>query len=684
MYLKSFKLCNFRKFGKDENEICFVSSKNIVNEEEKLNVACGTTLIIGKNNSGKTTITKALDIILNKGSKFNSNDFNYIYLMEIFNRYNDTGTNKVDEKEFIELIPKLEFEFSISIDNADNDLLTNVKPFISIQNTLKDKEEIVFKIILKYEINESVKFLNDFNEIKNKKKKNFKFEDFLKLIDESGYTSNYYDENNEKVSDEKVKLSNIMNLEIISANKKDLEDLKGTFNKIINYKYKEKDKEELDSHIENINKKIDNSISNRENIMINDVLHKIESNNKLSISISSDLNYEKLFSNLIRYEYVENKLNIPEGQFGLGYSNLMSIIGKLIDYIEKYPNDKYHSKINLICIEEPEAFMHPQMQERFIKNINDAIKALLDTQVKKINTQLIVTTHSSHILNSKIHSSQSFDNISYLTTIKNKTNIINLNDKKILKNSNSPNKKEELKFLKKHIKYKVSELFFSDAVIFAEGITEATLLPFYIDREDILNEMYISIFNIGGAHAFIYDPLIKILRVPTLIITDIDIKRDDKEKDEFVQIKSLTNKITTNETIKFYNNDSNDLSKINKTLGENNLKVVFQKEKIEKIHARSFEESLILTNYDNDCLNNVLENVKPSIYKNIITDKKVRVNLIENSFKLQSKLSKDKSDFANEFLFELLTLDDFDEFPNLPKYITQGLNWLKKELIVGR
>ncbi len=72
-------------------------------------------------------------------------------------------------------------------------------------------------------------------------------------------------------------------------------------------------------------------------------------------------------NNLIKYEYVERDMNIPENQFGLGYTNLMMIIADLIDYMEKYPENSFNSKVNLISIEEPETFMHPQMQELFIK-----------------------------------------------------------------------------------------------------------------------------------------------------------------------------------------------------------------------------------------------------------------------------------------------------------------------------
>jgi predicted ATP-dependent endonuclease of OLD family len=111
-------------------------------------------------------------------------------------------------------------------------------------------------------------------------------------------------------------------------------------------------------------------------------------------------------------------------------------------------------------------------------------------------------------LNSKIHSGNSFNNISYITDVDNSSNVVNLNDIKVMGNIEEEKlngetkieaekrKRKELKFLKKHIKYKVSELFFSDAVIFVEGITEEILLSYHIDEDENLNKYYISIFNI--------------------------------------------------------------------------------------------------------------------------------------------------------------------------------------------
>ena len=61
MYLKSLQITNFRKFGTTENIIEFVDSKD--NLQQDINIALATTLVVGKNNSGKTTITKALETL---------------------------------------------------------------------------------------------------------------------------------------------------------------------------------------------------------------------------------------------------------------------------------------------------------------------------------------------------------------------------------------------------------------------------------------------------------------------------------------------------------------------------------------------------------------------------------------------------------------------------------------------
>ena len=75
-----------------------------------------------------------------------------------------------------------------------------------------------------------------------------------------------------------------------------------------------------------------------------------------------------------------------------------------------------------------------------------------------------------------------------------------------------------------------------------------------------------------------------------------------------------------------------------------------------------------------------MKKVKPNIYKEIIGDPENRKNLADNSYKLQNKLSKSKSDFANTLLYELSIEDDKEKHPRLPNYIKNALDWIKTKL----
>ena len=127
------------------------------------------------------------------------------------------------------------------------------------------------------------------------------------------------------------------------------------------------------------------------------------------------------------------------------------------------------------------------------------------------------------------------------------------------------NSAADLAFIKKHIKFKISELFFAEAAIFVEGITEYHLLQYYIDNDDFLSNKTISIILIDGAHAKVYENLISSLGIPVVILTDLDIQRQKEEKGEgdnnnktFIQVNSIETRDTTNNTlIYFYQGEKN-------------------------------------------------------------------------------------------------------------------------------
>lgn len=680
MYLKKVSFGNFKKFRDKNNTVQFVSAGDY-KKDLSINVAPKTTLVVGKNNCGKTSIIDGLNKLVNTNI-FKASDFNFDYLKELLELY----TINYLEGEKIQL-PFLSFIVTIGVDYSSDDIISNIIPFMS----LDDIEKTEIDIYIEWAVKDRELFIKALKEFVPKDYKSQRFDKFLDLIDKAEFELSYYNSNGEKKNN--FSLRKLIELTPICANKVNSTNcLSSAFCKIIDYRYSNiidpKIVEKLDENIININDSLTEDITSQHTNGINTSLSKMILSDKCQVLLKSDLSFQKLISNVLKYEYVEGSNNIPEQQFGLGYTNLMMIIAEIITYMEKYPESSFNSQINLISIEEPETFMHPQMQEQFIKNINEMITSLLESKDKHVNSQLIITTHSSHILNSKIHEGKTFDNINYITIINNFAHSVCLNDKVIV---TPPRKKKErwkqeqkIKFIKKHIKYKVSELFFADAVIFVEGITEYTLIEHYIDKNINLNKYYISVMLVDGAHALVYEKLISSLCIPTLIITDIDFKREKYEKGEidssgqkpdYIQIaeEEIRGRTTTNKTISSFYKSSKIECIIKDYKIIDNLMVVFQREPIEGYYATSFEEAFILTNHKNGILNEVLKKLKPDLYKDIISNG----GLIKNSYQLQKKLSDCKSDFANELLYEILTNDDI---PELPKYMQDGIKFLSDRL----
>ena len=207
----------------------------------------------------------------------------------------------------------------------------------------------------------------------------------------------------------------------------------------------------------------------------------------------------------------------------------MVIIEKSEDYIELYSEKDINGSVNILCIEEPESFMHPQMQELFIKNISKAIATLLLLGKKQqLDTfQILITTHSTHILNSKIQSGNTLNNISYLGQTGVNNFIKNISDDAIVSGIDIDKKAYE--YIKKYLRLEVSDIFFADAVILVEGVSEETYLRYEIDRHPILKYHHIKVYRIDGAYAHQFISLLELLNTKTIIFTDLDLKRTEDE-----------------------------------------------------------------------------------------------------------------------------------------------------------
>lgn len=140
-------------------------------------------------------------------------------------------------------------------------------------------------------------------------------------------------------------------------------------------------------------------------------------------------------------------------QNGLGYNNLLYMSAVLGDMaIEK--GGVYQ---NLLLVEEPEAHLHPQLQELVHNFLSDANK-------NDSNIQIIYTSHSP-TLASKID----IENINLLYEYGHK--------KYCLPFSQTNLTEENKKYLQRYLDVTKSQMFFARGILFVEGISEAILLP---------------------------------------------------------------------------------------------------------------------------------------------------------------------------------------------------------------
>lgn len=221
-------------------------------------------------------------------------------------------------------------------------------------------------------------------------------------------------------------------------------------------------------------------------------------------------------------------LRLPENNNGLGYQNLISMIFRLLSFRDAWMRVGKASfnnsadliePLHLVLVEEPEAHLHAQVQQVFIRQAYKVLRANNNLKDSKTHrTQLIVSTHSSHVAHE-----MSFADLRYfrrlpagmVTSIPVST-VINLSK------TFGPDK-ETKHFVTRYLRAQHADLFFADAAILVEGPAEKMLLPNFIgSKHPFLNQCYITVLEIGGSHAHKLRPLIEELGLITLIVTDLD------------------------------------------------------------------------------------------------------------------------------------------------------------------
>ena len=652
------------------------------------------SLIVGKNNCGKTSVLSILEKVINKRSSLTWEDINLNHRKVIFE-----NIKKVSDTSDSELESILGINLQIWIQYSEEDSYQNIQPFMMDLNPDNNFIILEFTYIIPIQklrdLNLQVSgFIDDFSKFELFMKKNMSklFEMQIYSLGYNPYTQKLTEEKSDLL--EMKDVHKIIKVRGISAsrevsNKENNHSLSKTSNQF----YKLNNGEDIDSNANNLLQsailKADETLTkaysgddSNEGIFT-PVFERVKRfgghDSEAELAIHSSLSEKDILSNNTTLYYKHDDSLLPETYNGLGYLNLYGIIFEIETVMADIKQDP--ADINLVYIEEPESHTHPQLQYIFIKNIKD----LLAEHVKELkekssacDIQSLITTHSSHIV-----SDCDFDDLIYF-----KRN----NGTATAKAFNSL--KEEYgtdrlgyKFVKQYLTLNSSELFFSDKVICIEGDTERILLPTMMKKVDVANPVQqnstimpllsqnISIIE-TGAHSQVFRKLFEFLELRILIITDIDpVKK--KKNGRLTSCSAQKATSTSNSSIKNFfdiSGDNNFLAVSNKRFedkinSDNSIRIAYQIGDPESSYQpASFEDAFI------------------SLNSQFILDNKE--NLIEyEALKSFSKsdiydlyhFARDKVNKKSAFASSLLYFEDDQNTWKVPKYISEGLLWLREQ-----
>lgn len=241
------------------------------------------------------------------------------------------------------------------------------------------------------------------------------------------------------------------------------------------------------------------------------------------------LDVKRLLSNFTKVRYAGfGGVLLPESYNGLGVRNLIFILLQLVGFYRAYRAEATAPGVHLIFIEEPEAHLHPQMQEVFIRQLANIAKQLVEGAEGGAAwpVQFVVSTHSSHIANAA-----GFESIRYFlpAAVPGAPAGVRRTKIKDLRTGLADKPEVEKRFLHQYMTLTRCDLFFADKAILVEGLSERLILPVVTSKfEDAnpeapkLSAQYNSIIEVGGAYAHRFIDLLEFLELRTLIITDLD------------------------------------------------------------------------------------------------------------------------------------------------------------------
>ncbi|MDE5820108.1 MAG: ATP-dependent endonuclease [Lachnospiraceae bacterium] len=670
------------------------------------------SLIIGKNNSGKTSFLIVLQRFLSENKQeFVFEDFS----LEVQQKILELEKKSLKAEEYNEIA--LSLKLVISYKQTDN-LGTASKLLLDLDNS-KTHLVILFEYVLTYE--KYLKLVKDYAEYRGKGiERDFQYyvsNNIRKYFDIRIKALEYGNESNFKIITNDI-VQSIISMETIWA-KRDVDNEQGKSKSlsVLASKYyaanvsSDAEFPELQKQLSVTDQSLSGIYQGIFSSIVDEIAQMSYNPKEAELSVLSTLSEKKIFQDNTTVKYKHQDTLLPEDYNGLGYLNLFAIIFEIrikLNHLAKKNNaEENPTPLNLLFIEEPEAHTHPQMQYIFINNIKKILKTYCEELGQNFSLQTIISTHSSHMV-----SQCDFKDIKYfyresVMSVKSRS-LKNLYYKMVSAEDDEKRKEQEraYRFVKQYVTLNRAELFFADKAILIEGDTERILFSAMMkkmddEKADLIKKsedsgtnqddkggtlqtepllsQNISVVEVG-AYSHIFAILLGFLGIKTLIVTDLDYAKINS-KGRAAECAYPEATTTSNASIKFFTSkkDLADIVALSKkpitlkyneeTLewemsNEGNLRLVFQKES-NGYQGRSFEDAFLCDNLQ------------------FVIDNKDNFAGLKNRNKLES-LGNDYFNIAHEcinsktaFALDILLYGGSkNEKWNIPLYIKEGLEWL--------
>lgn len=652
--------------------------------DTKISLEEYTTVIVGRNNSGKTSLTEIFRRLFGSKSGFSIHDFSIESLEGFKKALAEKLAGKSDENIRM-VIPAIEIKITIEYPKDAPDLGA-LGDFVIDLNPASNLAVIVVQYTLK---NGKIDYL--FDGITDEGEESIKA--FMRALKEKIpalfeiriFAQDPNDASN-MLSMEHSKLRSVIGAGFINA-QRGLDDEthteKDVLGKVLAQLFDTSksetappDMKEKSDALQKVVGDIQATVDTDFNGQLNNLLPALAlfgfpsiADSKLSTETTIDVANILSSHTKVRYEH-SGFVYLPETYNGLGTRNLIYILFQLYEFFRAYQSRASVNSLDIIFIEEPEAHLHPQMQQVFIAKLHEIAKQFSDkfNDEKPWPVQFVVTTHSTHIANEA-----PFEAIRYFLTTTNGYRKTTIKDLRV--EFSDTGLKPDKEFLHKYLTLTKCDLYFADKAILIEGTAERLMMPILIQKSDALDtakqqlaQQYLTVIEVGGAYAHHFYKFLDFLDLRCLVITDLDsIARTEGERITYPASIASRGTHTSNAGIKNWFSPATEgyyelatciaNTEEHKVVGSR--RIAFQIPEDELVGTgRSLEEAIFLANRDKFAIvGATAEEVEE------IADRLAPSN-------------NQKADFALRH-----ALDDKEW--SAPKYIIQGLQWLAQNPVLN-